>query len=105
MTEIDWTKPIRHKLNKKMALCVSGHFLKISYVGGGDDYVLESDLENVPEPRFRWSNIYSGQQTTLELHESRLEADTSSANSRLYVLKLNLDTGEAVKEPVGIYPL
>jgi hypothetical protein len=67
--------------------------------GAHNGEMRNSDLINVPAPpRFIWVNVYPDGSLGFE-YKTRLESDFHSLG-RLYVLRINIDTGETVKEPV-----
>jgi hypothetical protein len=99
---IDWTKPVRHKSYphskvRVLATDLPGNHNVVSLV---DDFIhrsASSYYENIPEPRFVWINVYhSGAGYNCE---SRASADHANrGSSRAHVLRINIDTGECVKE-------
>ena|ERR1700733_8102356 len=98
---IDWTKPVRYKLwpnHKVRVLCTDAGETYPVVVLLGDQLVRAAmeQFENITEPRLVWINVYPDFSYS---YTSREVSDRVAADNRTHVLRVNLDTGETVKEP------
>lgn len=104
---IDFTKPIQTNAHESVRiLCTDapGEWPVVGPIGlcrwdasgrAGGSY-----LENAPEPRFVWLNVYPVPSAALgALCNSRGCCDAVAAPNRLHVLQINLDTGVTLLWP------
>ncbi len=101
---IDITKPVRTKDGREVK--------KLSYLGefivglvdnfphfwalDGNSFEIGMDIENVPEPRYVWMPVYDSG----DYYFNSLALAKQRWPSAAHILRVNRDTGEAVKEEV-----
>lgn len=109
---IDWTKPVRTVKRKLPVEIIStngrGAYPIVGYAGSGDSLdnwtkdgtfdLSETtvwDLENAPEKKAGYINIYPKEYISDKIYESRSCADSSSCFDRIACIRIEYEDGQS----------
>jgi hypothetical protein len=111
---IDWSKPIRLTDGRECRVIAldtddseTPHVVcaidkdgrrKSVFAGRGGEVPNAGQIENVPEKRVRWLNVYDYE--VVGLHRTRENADGIASSGRTHLLELNIDTGVCTRHEV-----
>lgn len=114
---VDYTKPIRMTDGRSVELVRANadnsdrpHIVvitdndgkRIACFVGDDGLAYGGQIENVPEKRTVWLNVYANGSilASVSLWAAREHADARAASERTHILELDIDTGECRKHEV-----